>query len=130
MREVVWQTVPELEGCRVGFTMPCWGRYGWGCGHRGYRDLCTRGNHEAHGHIHISDGESEGRVPFCVYSRIGVAAILQVLVQKEVIGEKERQAIMNLPEVKALPRNLTKAEKQVLRSPEKRKRDTSFLCHG
>lgn len=111
----------------IDFSYPCLLRYGWSEA-RGRKDNCTRNNHETHGHIHVRLNGAPYRVPFCCYSRSGVVAVLQLLVQSRVLSAQALRHMLRLPAVMALPRTMTAAEKQVLRSPRLRQRDTILLA--
>ena len=111
----------------IDFSHPCLLRYGWSEA-RGCKDNCTRNNHDAHGHIHVRLNGTWYRVPFCCYSRSGVAAVLQLLVQSRVLSKAALHHMSRLSAVKALPRTATAGEKQVLRSSRLRQRDTTLLA--
>lgn len=122
-----WQSVPGLNKYKVAFSYPCPLRYGWSYA-RGCKDNCTRNDHAVHGHVHLQIDGVAYRVPFNCFSRSGVKAVLQLLVQSGVLPGAAVKSISNLEVVKALPRTATPFEQRILRSPRLRQRDTVLLA--
>lgn len=89
---------------------------------RRQRDVCEVKDRD-HGHIMISCEDGVGRVPFCCRSRAGVAAVMAKIPW---FTPQERMAVANLPEVLALPEELTPEEQEILQNPKLFHRWTSF----
>lgn len=98
------------------FSIPCRGVYHT-IRHVGWLG-CTDPD-DAHGHIELMCEDGYAYLKFRCYSQEGVGAYLAQL------GE-EYKVIADLSEIKALPKELTEKEKEVLNSPEKMEKMTKF----
>lgn len=126
-----WCQVPGKFPCEVAFVM-CRGHFRSG----GQVYCCTYNDRGMHGHVLLRTHEGMGMFRYCCFSRSGVAALIQCVEgfqlskRQKIIRQVDRCAVLNLPKVKELPRQLTKNEKRVLRSRIKRERDIELLIIG
>lgn len=110
MSENKWTEVKKNVAA-VRFSFPCQGNY---CYLRHFGNIgCVKPDGE-HGHIELQTlNDGYLFIPFLCYSQDGVRAAVEILK----LEEAGFTGILDLPEVKALPAELTELEKLTVPSP-------------
>lgn len=111
---------------KVGYTELCTNDFSWQKGNQGIIDLCSDTHIGPHGHVHLWLGDrGEARLPFSCQSQEGIKQMMELFNylspdSKETMSLLHR-ILTTMPEIKKLPVELTEAETQVLKSPNKRR---------
>lgn len=113
MSDIEWTDPSRNTPCDAGISFPCRGEYGW----RRHRDPCPFPDKD-HGHLHLSDEELTGRMPFCIRSQEGARKLLELLVAKGTLDQTEADAVTGLEAFKRLPVPITGDETAALADPE------------
>ncbi len=109
-----WVKVDEERD--VAFDFPC--------------DSCTKQDpavNRNHGHVRISCEDGGAWIPFRCFSQAGVRFLVAM---KDSISEEEKRVIINLPEVKNLPNDLSEEEGVTINNTEELKRQLTYGFHG